>query len=57
MLTRHPHLRRSTAVILVVLGVVMMFLAADIWPGALIFALGVIIEAIGIALEHQARQD
>ena len=57
MLTRHPHIRRTGAVILIVLGAVMMFLAADIWPGALVFAVGVLIELVGIALEHKTRQD
>lgn len=52
---KNTRARRTGALILVVLGAIMMFLAPDVWPGALLFALGVVIELIGIRLEHNAK--
>jgi hypothetical protein len=38
----------------VLLGGVLMALAPEIWVGLVLLALGVVIEAAGIALEHKA---
>ena len=46
---------RISAVILVVLGAILMFLAPQAWPGALVLGLGVVLELVGIALEHMAK--
>ncbi len=48
-----PLTRRIVAVILIVLGAVLMLLAPDIWQGALVLALGIVLEIAGIALEHK----
>ena len=45
--------RRASASVMVVLGAVLMFLAPAVWPGALLFGVGVILELIGITLEHR----
>jgi len=47
--------RRASAVTLVVLGAILMFLAPEAWPGALVLALGIVLELVGIALEHKAK--
>jgi drug/metabolite transporter (DMT)-like permease len=49
-----PHTRRIIAAIMVVLGTLLMLLAPEAWPGALLLVLGVVVELIGIALEHKA---
>lgn len=51
---KNTRIRRTSALIMVLLGAILMFLAPEVWPGALLFALGVIIELIGISLEHNA---
>jgi type IV secretory pathway VirB2 component (pilin) len=48
--------RRVIAVILVVLGAILMFLAPEAWPGALVLILGVVLELVGIALEHSSNK-
>ncbi|HET7831482.1 MAG TPA: hypothetical protein VFK88_00815 [Gallionella sp.] len=48
-----PLTRRIVAVILIVLGAMLMLLAPDIWQGALVLALGIVLEIVGIALEHK----
>lgn len=53
MLTQ-PRWRSPLALLLVVLGGVLMFLAAEVPAGIAVLALGLAIEAIGIRLEHQA---
>ncbi len=50
-----PHTRRAIAVIMVVLGALLMLLAPEAWPGALLLILGVAVELLGIALEHKAK--
>jgi len=50
-----PRTRRTIAVILVVLGAVLMFLAPEEWPGEVILILGVALELVGIALEHKRK--
>jgi hypothetical protein len=52
---KNPRIRRTSAVIMVVLGGVLMFLAPEAWPGELILILGVVLELAGIALEHKAK--
>jgi len=47
--------RRAGAMIMVVLGAALMLLAPEAWPGALLLILGVILELVGIALEHKAK--
>jgi len=51
---RRRRSRRVLALLLVVLGGVLMFLAPEIWAGLVVLALGVVIELAGIALEHKA---
>jgi len=46
--------RRALAITLVVLGGVLIFLAPPIWGGLVVLALGVVVELIGITLEHRA---
>lgn len=52
---RNSRTRRASAVIMVVLGAILMFLAPEAWPGALVLILGVALELAGIALEHKAK--
>lgn len=52
---RNPRMRRASAVVMVVLGAILMLLAPEVWPGALLLALGVVLELVGIALEHKAK--
>jgi len=49
-----PLTRRVIAVIMVVLGALLMLLAPEAWPGALLLVLGVAVELLGIALERKA---
>lgn len=51
---RYRRPRRALALFLVVLGGAMMFLAPEVWGGLAVLALGVVIELVGIALEHKA---
>lgn len=53
---RNPRTRRVSAIILIVLGAMLMFLAPEVWQGALLLALGVVLELVGIALEHKAKK-
>ena len=50
---RKTHIRRPVAVLLMLLGAALIFLASETWAGVLVFALGVLIEAAGIALRHK----
>lgn len=50
-----PRLRRPLAIFLVVLGGVLMFLAAEVWTGLLVLIVGVAVELVGIGLEHRSR--
>ena len=52
---RNKRTRRTSAVIMVVLGGILMFLAPEVWQGAVLFALGVVLELFGIALEHKDK--
>ena len=54
MVVRHRS-RRVLAVALIILGAVLMFFApSKYWVGGVLLALGVLIEAIGIALEKKS---
>jgi membrane-bound ClpP family serine protease len=52
---KNPRTRRASAIIMVVLGAILMLLAPEAWPGALLLILGVALELFGIALEHKAK--
>jgi hypothetical protein len=52
---KNPRTRRAIAVIMMVLGAILMFLAPEVWQGALLLAAGVALELFGIALEHKAK--
>jgi uncharacterized membrane protein YccC len=52
---KKTRIRRTGALVMVVLGAILMFLAPEVWQGALLLALGVIIELIGITLERKAE--
>jgi hypothetical protein len=51
---RNQRIRRPIAVIMMVLGAILMFLAPEIWQGTLLLAAGVVLELFGIALKHKA---
>ncbi len=46
-------LRRIIAIILVVLGGVLIFLAPETIGGFILIGIGVVVEAVGIFLEHR----
>ena len=48
--------RRTSAVIMVVLGAILMLIAPEIWAGMLLLGLGVVLELAGIALAHKAKK-
>jgi 1,4-dihydroxy-2-naphthoate octaprenyltransferase len=50
---RKTHIRRPVAVLAMLLGAAMIFLGSETWAGILVLALGVIIEAVGIAFTHK----
>lgn len=52
-LLRKTHIRRPLAGLLLISGAVVMLLVPETWPGALLLALGITIEAAGIALKHR----
>jgi len=55
---RHRRLRQAVAAVLVVIGGTLLLLAPSVGPGLLAFAIGVVIEVVGIALErrdHRAK--
>jgi hypothetical protein len=47
------HIRRPVAVSAMLVGAVMIFLGSETWAGVLVFALGVLIEAVGIAFRRK----
>jgi hypothetical protein len=51
---RRRRLRRSVALALVALGIVLLLLAPSVHYGLIAFALGVVLELAGIAIERQA---
>ena len=54
-MTRSTGKRRASAIVLVVLGAVVMLLAPQVWPGGLLLAAGIVLELVGIALEHKSN--
>jgi drug/metabolite transporter (DMT)-like permease len=52
MLKKKPH-RRILAFSLIVLGAVLMFLAPEVVVGVVMMIVGVLVEMIGITLEHR----
>jgi hypothetical protein len=53
IMMRKTHIRRPVAVLAMLLGAALMFLTLETWTGILLFTLGVLIEAVGIALSHK----
>lgn len=53
---RNSRLRRVTAVVLLVAGVALMLLSAEVGAGLLTFGLGVALELIGLLLERRGRR-
>jgi hypothetical protein len=51
---KNTRMRRTAAIVMILLGGVMMLLAAEAWQGAMLLVLGVVLELIGIALERKA---
>ncbi len=52
---KNPRIRRASAAIMILLGAILMFLASELWPGALLFVSGIVLELAGIALERKAK--
>lgn len=52
---KNTRIRRTGALILVVLGAILMFLAPEVWQGAVLLSMGVLLELVGIALEHRDK--
>jgi len=52
---RNPRIRRTSAIVMVTLGAILMLLAPEVWQGALLLALGVVLELVGIALERKGE--
>lgn len=53
-MSTNPRTKRFLSITLVILGGVLMFLAPEnIWIGALLFALGVGLEIVGLVLGHR----
>jgi hypothetical protein len=48
--------RRIVAVILVSLGGLLMLFAPPVWIGAIPLAMGIVLELIGIRIEHGGRR-
>lgn len=49
-------IRRPIALVLVVLGATLMFLAPETWAGLALLVVGISLEVIGIALRHRDSQ-
>jgi hypothetical protein len=52
-MSKKQTVRRLAVASIVLLGAFMIFLATEAWAGALLVALGISIEAIGIAIKHK----
>ncbi len=52
---KNQRTRRTIAAITIVLGAVLMLLAPNVWPGAVLFVSGIVLELAGIALEHKPK--
>jgi hypothetical protein len=55
LMIKYPRIRRATAVSMMILGAILMFLAPKVWWGVLLFVLGAAVELIGIALERRSK--
>jgi uncharacterized membrane protein HdeD (DUF308 family) len=53
---RNRRVRRLVALALIVLGIVLLLLAPSVRYGLIAFALGVVLELAGIAIERQERR-
>jgi Zn-dependent membrane protease YugP len=53
---RNRRSRRTVALLLMVAGGLLMLLSTDVGAGLLVFGLGVLLELVGLALEHRDRQ-
>lgn len=51
---KHRRRRRLLASSLIILGAVLMFFAPEVWAGVVMMVVGVVVEFIGIKLEHNA---
>ncbi|MGA7750120.1 MAG: hypothetical protein WCA63_08230 [Gallionella sp.] len=55
-MVKNTRTRRTSAVIIMVLGAIMlMLLAPEAWQGALLLILGAALELFGIALKHKTK--
>ena len=54
-LFKNKRLRRSIGITLMVAGGLLMWLAPDVRVGVLFLAAGIVIELVGIGLEHERR--
>ena len=53
---RNRTLRRSVALVLIVLGGLLMLMSTSVGAGLIVFSLGVLLELIGLALERRGPQ-
>lgn len=51
---KKPRIRRPIAALLMILGAALMYLTLETWAGIMLFILGMLIEAAGIAIKHKA---
>lgn len=49
-------MRRSVVLVLMILGGLLMFLAPPVWVGAIPFALGIILEVVGVSIDHRGGE-
>ena len=54
-MVRNRRLRRATAIALTFAGALLMLLAPPVWIGAIPLGLGIVLELVGIRLEHDGR--
>lgn len=52
---RNRRIRRVSTAVMVVFGAILLFIAPEVWQGALLLVLGLILEAAGIALERSEK--
>lgn len=55
-MTRHRRIRRSVAAVLMVAGALLMLLSASIGDGLIVFAIGLVVELVGLALDRRGRR-
>ena len=54
---RNRRVRRSVVLVLMmILGGLLMFLAPPVWVGAIPFALGIILEVVGVSIDHRGGE-